>query len=282
MIDHELQQAATDLRFDVDQSAVPPPPDFGSGTDSRSFGQTFLVAAAVLACIAGGVLLATTGSGPATRVTNPAEGGELEGEQANVPAPTDLQASVTSNRVSLSWSGNADVLGYNVYRDDSYLTTVFETTYVDNAVPSGQHQYYVTSFDETKTAYSLPSEVVTAFIAGQAAAEEVQSFQQPPLQVVQLLRAVSDHPEFSGTVLTWQDRSNIDLHAYNIYRDGLYIDTVEFVGDGSYRYVDENQFEFEGAKYGVHPVRVNPEAEEGFDWGPFIGAEWVPWTGPDE
>ncbi len=64
--------------------------------------------------------------------------------------PGDLSGNIVDDRVSLSWQASTDdeaVQGYNVYQDDAYLTTVFETRYSGTVTPGTSHSWYVVAFD---------------------------------------------------------------------------------------------------------------------------------------
>ena len=64
--------------------------------------------------------------------------------------PMELAGSVEGATVSLSWEPSTDdeaVLGYNVYRDNQYLTTVSSNSYSGSNEPDQSHSWYVVAFD---------------------------------------------------------------------------------------------------------------------------------------
>ncbi len=84
--------------------------------------------------------------------------------------PTALTATAGNANVSLSWTAPAagstgTLAGYNVYRDDTAITTapVTGTTYTDNTVTNGTtYSYYVTALYTTPDGESDPSNTVSA------------------------------------------------------------------------------------------------------------------------
>jgi len=71
------------------------------------------------------------------------------GGTANFQPPTNLQAVVNDNDVTVSWNAPAQgtVLGYNVYRDNVKINTtaVANTTYIDNNLQPGTYIYAVSA-----------------------------------------------------------------------------------------------------------------------------------------
>ena len=65
--------------------------------------------------------------------------------------PTRLAASAAASGVELTWSASTDddaVAGYNIYRNNQYLTTVSDTRYVLPGAPSVGDYFYIVAFDE--------------------------------------------------------------------------------------------------------------------------------------
>ncbi|MBX2839641.1 MAG: family 16 glycosylhydrolase [Gammaproteobacteria bacterium] len=87
-------------------------------------------------------------------------------EVSDIPtAPSNLLAVRESDtQVSVSWDASTDndsIAGYNVYRDDQYITTIFTTLYNDiSAIPGQSHTYYIVAFDEPRN-FSPKSELIT-------------------------------------------------------------------------------------------------------------------------
>lgn len=82
--------------------------------------------------------------------------------------------SLSSSEVRLSWNKPWDdtgVVGYNLYRDDSYFTTIYEATnYIDNGLSHNrEYQYYVVAFDESRN-YSTKSGRASVITGDTAAA----------------------------------------------------------------------------------------------------------------
>lgn len=82
---------------------------------------------------------------------------------SQISAPRSLKVQGTGDGLSarLSWNRVPGALGYNVYRDNRYIDTVFSTTaYVSG---HGHHRFHVTAFDRSKTVFSTRSNTVGHF-----------------------------------------------------------------------------------------------------------------------
>lgn len=68
----------------------------------------------------------------------------ITGDAISPTAPSNLQASVSTNDVSLTWVASTDnvgVAGYDIYRDSVKIATVPSTAYTDKQVTGGKHEY---------------------------------------------------------------------------------------------------------------------------------------------
>ncbi len=77
------------------------------------------------------------------------------------PAPEGVAVSVDDGLATLQWSVTPGAGGYNVYRNDHYLTTTTSTSHRDRP-GSGVHTYYVTAFDDTREFFGPRSAEVRA------------------------------------------------------------------------------------------------------------------------
>lgn len=89
-----------------------------------------------------------------------------EQASSSVPAPSGLNASVvSSSQINLSWNpstDNAEVTGYNIYRNTLKVATVTSNSYGDGNLVSGTtYSYFVKSFD-AKGNTSVSSNPVSA------------------------------------------------------------------------------------------------------------------------
>ncbi len=96
------------------------------------------------AVFAGLVTIASVAAIPAADAMEPPR--EDEGWRTAQPAaPTDLRNLNAHGEAFLVWNPVTNAVGYNVYRDDQYITTV-HTTYAFDLPPNGYGEYYVTAF----------------------------------------------------------------------------------------------------------------------------------------
>ena len=69
------------------------------------------------------------------------------GSLSNCEPPTNLQASVENNVVTLSWNAAENAQSYNIYRNSSLIGNTSVTTYIDSNVPYGSYTYFLKSVD---------------------------------------------------------------------------------------------------------------------------------------
>lgn len=136
--------------------------------------------------------------------------------------PQNLSGDISTNTVSLSWEESLDVddtvKGYNVYRNNAYIDTVFDTAYTGPVEPNTLYSFYVVAFDEVPRQYSAASESVTL-----PEALVPSDLTIPPT----IPSALSG--EIDGTSVTLQWNASTDDEAvlgYNVYQNNQYLTTV--------------------------------------------------------
>jgi len=91
--------------------------------------------------------------------------------------------SADPSQVIFSWQEDASdssLRGYNVYRNGSYIATVFSTTYTDNSVPdTDQVEYSVVAFDSAPN-FSPQSQALQVSLNETPASEPVAGGEVPP------------------------------------------------------------------------------------------------------
>ena len=149
-------------------------------------------------------------------------------------APGVPEGTVSSEQIALQWSASSDdneVAGYNVYLNESYLTTVFSNAYEGALDTSQENSFYVTAFDtplaDEERAYSPRSESAVfervneddSSPPGDGGADV-----SPP--------SIPDRPSLvsalAGSItIDWEPSSdNVGVLGYNVYRQGNYLTTV--------------------------------------------------------
>ena len=147
--------------------------------------------------------------------------------------PGAVSGEVDGSRVRLSWVAASDdeaVTGYNVYRDDAYLTTVRGTTHTAEIADGGTSAFYTVAFDTpgdgSARGYSTRSPEASF---SRAAADDpdpvapdtpVQADGPPRLPTAPV--ATRTAPD--AATLRWTASAN--AAGYNVYRDGAYATTV--------------------------------------------------------
>jgi len=169
-------------------------------------------------------------------------------------APTALNAVRTSpTTVALSWTASVDdegIVGYNVYRDDRYISTVSNPRLTDIQLAAGtEYSYYVVAFDQPRN--FSPRSATTSTAAGNSSTPVVvevpvveptiptsaPSTPEPtiaepssgpdtlkPFLVQNLQATINDN----GTVsVRWNAGfDNVGVEGYNLYRNGSYLTTL--------------------------------------------------------
>ncbi|MEE9332930.1 MAG: family 16 glycosylhydrolase [Granulosicoccaceae bacterium] len=155
-------------------------------------------------------------------------------EQANEePEPTaasGLTAARTSEAtVSLTWTPATDdvaVIGYNVYRNNQYLTTVSNARLDDAQLTAGeQYEYYVVAFDEPRNFSPRSTTAIAPAKPNTQVDPQPQNDTEAPAVVSNITATVVSINEID---LIWDTSSdNIGVDGYNIYRNREYLTTVQ-------------------------------------------------------
>ncbi len=153
---------------------------------------------------------------------NESEPGSVE---ATVPdttdpsAPGNLTATVNGDQVDLQWDASGDdvaVTGYRVLRGDTEIASLDETatTYADTALAPDDYSYTVRAVDAAGNE-SEPSDSATATVPDT----------EPPDAPAGLTATASGSAQVD---LAWSAASdNVAVTAYEIYRDGAAIATID-------------------------------------------------------
>lgn len=140
---------------------------------------------------------------------------------ATPDAPTGLASDVTENRVVLTWDVPEDddgVEGYNVYRDNRYLTTVLENRFEGDLEPGRLHTFSVVAFDAAPRNFSPVSDNV--FVPEDLIPEDTTI---PPSVPQSLQGDITG----SSLVLSWQASTDDErVLGYNVYQNNRYLTTV--------------------------------------------------------
>ena len=161
-------------------------------------------------------------------------------------APGTPTGSITNQQVDLQWAPSEDdnrVSGYNLYLNNEYHKTVFDTRYVGALDTSQENEFYVTAFDEPleseQRTYSERSGTIVFDRLGEVGSEPEQPNQvegndttnpSTPSDLV-LVSTLNNAVTVSWPAAT----DNVGVVGYNVYRQGNYINTVFDT-----RYTDEN------------------------------------------
>lgn len=137
---------------------------------------------------------------------------------------------VDGDSVALSWAAASDdegVTGYNVYRDDRYLTTVHDTRYVALLGPGEQTGFYITAFDSPSDGSprgfsnrSAESIFARGASANPATGDRTDDDRPPAVSDLRSLSASTD-----AVSLVWNSPAE-GIVGYNVYRNGDYLTTV--------------------------------------------------------
>ena len=179
-------------------------------------------------------------------------------------APANLTGTITGSSVSLNWTASTDdetVLGYNLYQNNNYLTTVLEPGYNGPVVPGDNYQWYVVAFD-VRTNFSSKSDTLRLPDRGPVDTTIA------PSTPTNLSGSVSD----STVTLNWQaSTDDQQVAGYNVYIDGAYASTVfgpEFTGpvpDDGFHNFQVAAFDFDDNFTPLSSSIILPELPSTFD-----------------
>ena len=163
--------------------------------------------------------------------------------------PTGLTGDVSGTNVSIAWEPSTDdeaVRGYNVYRDNRYLTTVSSPSYSGSNEEGVSHSWYVVAVD-IRTNFSARSSRIVLPDPG-----PVDTTIAPSVPT-SLSGEVESGPSSDTVTVTWQAATDDQAVAgYNIYRNRQYIGTrfsTEYTGStdaGSSNRFAVVAFDFDG------------------------------------
>ncbi|HSX30595.1 MAG TPA: fibronectin type III domain-containing protein [Candidatus Saccharimonadales bacterium] len=138
--------------------------------------------------------------------------------------PTGLSAgAVSATQINLAWTASTDnvgVAGYNIYRNNAFVTTVTTTSYSDTGLTSSTtYQYTVSAIDaaHNESAKSTTASATTLAPPDTTAPTKPTNFKGTAASATQI--------NLSWTAAT----DNVGVTGYNIYRKGVLLTTVGVV-----------------------------------------------------
>ncbi len=137
---------------------------------------------------------------------------------------TGLSGSLSNGTLELNWEASTDdqqVLGYNLYENNNYLTTVFATNFTAPADSSLVSSFYVVAFDADEN-YATPSAALVLPENG-----TVQQDTLPPSVPANLTGSIAEANGTATLSLEWAaSTDNGVVTGYNIYENNQYLTTV--------------------------------------------------------
>ncbi len=137
--------------------------------------------------------------------------------------PTGLTGSIEGTTVSISWEPSTDdeaVSGYNVYQNNQYLTTVFDTQYEGTVVAGQVYAYSIVAFD-TRVNFSAASERLTLPDNGPV------DTTIPPSTPLGLAGDITGTGAQQTVAISWEPSTDDQAVAgYNVYENDGYKTTV--------------------------------------------------------
>ncbi len=151
---------------------------------------------------------------------------------ADTQAPSvvnNVQASaLNSTSIRVTWNrpwDNTGVAGYNIYRNNAYFTTVFNTNFLDSEVSAGaRYEYSIVAFDDARN-FSGQSAQATASTGGSST-----SVAPPPAPNGGAFAAPgglrAEVQNGNRARIYWNQAAG-NVEKYNVYRDNNYLTTVQ-------------------------------------------------------
>ncbi len=183
---------------------------------------------------------------------------------------TNLQAStISSSSIRLTWNAPWDdvgVDGYNIYRNDSYIKTLFNTTnFIDQDVSANtRYDYKVVAFDRARN-FSQMSSSSAASTGSSVSSSSSSSTQQAAAPSSDGTPAAPTglraEPQSADSLKLYWSAPAGTVSGYNIYRDGGYHSTVKGRTDYTANSLSQGQdyrwqvVAFNGNRYSQSPVK---------------------------
>nr|MBX2823292.1 hypothetical protein [Gammaproteobacteria bacterium] len=142
----------------------------------------------------------------------------LSSARAQQEAPSDLTGNMEDQLAVIQWQAAENAAGYNVYRDNSYVTTVTDTVYAEPLANGQVATFYVVAFSAPPAEYSVPS--VTVTLPASAVPDDLTV---PPSVPTNLTGSIE------GTLvrLSWTESTDDEaVSGYNVYQNNEYTATV--------------------------------------------------------
>ena len=137
--------------------------------------------------------------------------------------PTGLTGTISGTNVSISWEASTDdeaVAGYNVYQNNQYLTTVFDTQYSGTVIAGQVYAYSIVAFD-TRVNFSAGSERLTLPDTGPI------DTTIPPSTPAGLAGDITGTGPQRTVNISWQaSTDDQSVAGYNVYENDAYKTTV--------------------------------------------------------
>lgn len=137
--------------------------------------------------------------------------------------PAGLAGNITGTRVSISWEPSTDdeaVSGYNIYQNNQYLTTVFDTQYEGSVVEGQTYAYSIVAFD-TRVNFSAASERLTLPDNGPV------DTTIPPSTPTGIAGNITGTDAVRAVTITWNaSTDDQSVAGYNVYENDAYKTTV--------------------------------------------------------
>ena len=138
---------------------------------------------------------------------------------AAISAPDDLTGAIDGTTATLEWSPVTNANGYNVYRNDAYLTTTSSIIFNDTVEDGEVYHYYVVAFSEDPVEYSAATDKLTL-----PASAVPTDLTIPPTVPDQLTGDITG----TSVSISWAPSTDDESVAgYNLYRNNQYITTVQ-------------------------------------------------------
>ncbi|MCL2512139.1 MAG: GEVED domain-containing protein, partial [Bacteroidales bacterium] len=168
--------------------------------------------------------------------------------------PTNVEAVVDNNTVIITWNEPEDLegvelLGYNIYRNEEQIneTLITELEYRDEELPAGTYLYQVTAVYEHCPESEMTDAVSVTIL--------------PPLPCETPLEPEGE-AEGNTAIIIWGVKELIEgmeLVKHHVYRDGIRLDGIPFMGDFGWEYHDEG---LENGEYLYQTAAVYEHCEE--------------------
>ncbi|ASJ74899.1 glycoside hydrolase family 16 protein [Granulosicoccus antarcticus] len=171
---------------------------------------------------------------------------------------------LSEDSIHVSWNEDPEALGYNVYRQGKYVTTVWSNSYTEHELFDQDYYYEIQAFDQTKTIYYYVATGLTVSVTTTGRTDPSKPKSDPDLlQDYELIFA----DEFNGNSLDTSKWNTSFLWGDDIIINGELQHYVDIKNEPDFGY---NPFSFDGESLTINSIETPSELAHKASGQPYL------------